>query len=214
VGKRIGLALANALLDQGYPVIGTYRSEQPGLRDLKARGAVLLHCDFYDQAQLDEVLEQLRTRYPRLRAVIHNASDWLPDNANYARAEIINKMMQVHACAPYQLNLALADALKAEGKADIIHLTDYVVQKGSRKHIAYAASKAALDNMTLSFASLLAPGVKVNSIAPALLLFNEGDSQAYQQKTLAKALIGREGGEQEVINTVLYLFNSDYVTGR
>ena len=50
--------------------------------------------------------------------------------------------------------------------SDIIHFTDYVVERGSDKHIAYAASKAALDNMTRSFARKLAPEVKVNSIAP------------------------------------------------
>lgn len=214
VGKRIGLALAHALLDSGYPVIGTFRSAYPSLDELRAKGAQLLPCDFYDQAQLEATIAQIRDAHPKLRAMIHNASDWLPDNAPLPPAEIHKRMMLVHASAPYQFNLALADALKAETKSDIIHITDYVTQKGSKKHIAYSASKAALENMTLSFAALLAPAVKVNSIAPALLLFNEGDSEDYQQKTLSKALIGKEGGEQEVIDAVLYLMNSDYVTGR
>ena len=52
--------------------------------------------------------------------------------------------------------------------SDIIHITDYVVERGSDKHIAYAASKAALDNMTRSFARKLAPEIKVNAIAPSL----------------------------------------------
>jgi dihydromonapterin reductase/dihydrofolate reductase len=48
-----------------------------------------------------------------------------------------------------------------------------VVERGSDKHIAYAASKAALDNMTRSFARKLAPEIKVNAIAPSLIMFNE-----------------------------------------
>lgn len=86
------------------------------------------------------------------------------------------------------MNLALAPLLETDeiGSRDIIHISDYVAQKGSKKHIAYAASKAALDNLTLSFAAKLAPGVKVNGIAPALMLFNEQDDSAYRQKALAK----------------------------
>lgn len=54
-------------------------------------------------------------------------------------------MMQIHVNAPYLLNHALQDLLRGHGHAagDIIHFTDYVVERGSDKHIAYAASKAA-----------------------------------------------------------------------
>ena len=126
----------------------------------------------------------------------------------------MQRMMDVHVTAPYRLNLALAPLLQAAGSADIIHLGDYVSGRGSKKHIAYAASKAAQDNLTLSFATLLAPEVKVNSIAPALVLFNEGDDDAYKEKALAKSLMRREGGLDEMLHQVDYLMNSTYVTGR
>ena len=86
--------------------------------------------------------------------------------------------------------------------------------RGSRKHIAYAASKAAQDNLTLSFAALLAPKVKVNSIAPALVLFNGTDDDAYREKVLKKGLLPREGGLDEFQRAVDYLLESQYVTGR
>ena len=89
-----------------------------------------------------------------------------------------------------------------------------MVEKGSDKHIAYAASKAALDNMTRSFARKLAPEVKVNAIAPALIIFNAGDDEAYRQQALAKSLMKVAPGESEVVNTVNYLLESRYVTGR
>ena len=103
-------------------------------------------------------------------------------------------MMAVHVAAPYRINLGLADLLKAGAPSDIVHLGDYVSGRGSKKHVAYAASKAAQDNLTLSFAAMLAPEVKVNSIAPALVLFNEHDDAAYREKTLRKSLMKREGG--------------------
>ena len=53
--------------------------------------------------------------------------------------------------------------MSGEQMADIIHISDYVAEKGS-KHIAYAAGKAALNNLTLSFSAMLAPKVKVNTV--------------------------------------------------
>jgi dihydromonapterin reductase/dihydrofolate reductase len=158
----------------------------------------------------------VQERYTALRAVIHNASDWLPDEGPLPAAEVLRRMLQVHVSAPYRLNLALAPLLQACGEqyADIIHIGDYVSSRGSSKHSAYAASKAAQDNLTLSFAARLAPKVKVNSIAPALLLFHENDGEAYRASALAKSLLQREGGLDELQRAVDYLLESRYVTGR
>jgi dihydromonapterin reductase/dihydrofolate reductase len=216
VGQRAGLHLARTFLQRGRPVIGTYRSERPSLADLATAGADLHRCDFNHGGDLERLIGAIREQYTGLRAVIHNASDWLPDDGELAPAEVMQRMMQVHVQAPYQLNLALAPLLQsAAGElTDIIHLGDYVSGRGSRRHMAYAASKAAQDNLTLSFAARLAPAVKVNSIAPALLLFNEGDEADYREKAVAKNLLRREGGLEELQRTVDYLMESRYVTGR
>ncbi|WP_198781047.1 dihydromonapterin reductase [Shewanella putrefaciens] len=219
VGKRIGYALAKHFLAQGQQVIGTYRSHYSSIDELQALGATLIQGDFYDNAQVQTLIEQL-SQYPKFRAIIHNASDWLADNSpSLAAHEVLQRMMQVHVSVPYQLNLALESQLRAGaegeiGASDVIHITDYVAEKGSAKHIAYAASKAALHNMTLSFAAKFAPEVKVNAIAPAMILFNQGDDAAYRQKTLAKAILPKEAGNQEIIALVEYLLDSRYVTGR
>ena len=68
--------------------------------------------------------------------------------------------------------------------------------------------------MTLSFAASFAPDIKVNSIAPALVLFNDSDDAECKAKAIKKALIGKEGGLQEVISSVDYLLSSSYITGR
>ena len=215
VGKRLGFELAKALLKDDYQIIGTYRTEYPSLADLKELGAELYQVDFYQQGQVDEFISQLSNKNNTIRAIVHNASDWSPDDsAHLSTSEIMHRMMTVHASIPYQMNLALQDKLRASGEADIIHVSDYVAEKGSKKHIAYAASKAAMNNMTLSFASMLAPEVKVNTISPALLKFNPQDGEAYKEKTLAKALLPREAGFDEVIEGVKMLLNSRFMTGR
>ncbi len=214
VGQRVGFHLARSFIERGQPVIGTYRSQRDSIDELAALGVQLHCCDFYDAAQVQALIDAVANNHSRLRAIIHNASDWLPDNADYPAEEILNRMMAVHVAAPYRINLGLANLLKAGAPSDIVHLGDYVSGRGSKKHIAYAASKAAQDNLTLSFAALLSPDVKVNSIAPALVLFNEDDDEEYREKTLRKSLMQREGGLDEMQHQVDYLLDSQYVTGR
>ncbi len=224
VGKRLGLALAKHFLARGVKVIGTYRTHYTVLDTLASQGADLYQVDFYRQSQVDEFIVKVNNKFSYLTAIIHNASDWLADNkykvsSLHSDAEIMAKMMTIHASVPYQVNLALQDLLKNKftldnKAADIIHISDYVAEKGSKKHIAYAASKTAINSLTLSFSALLAPQVKVNSISPALIKFNEHDDDAYKVKAFSKALLPREAGYDEVINTIDFILTSDFITGR
>ena len=215
-GRRIGLALAHHFLTQQQPVILSYRTHYPAIDVMQRAGAVCIQADFAHDDGINAFAEAVKSHCTSLRAIIHNASDWMAEKPGVPLSTVINRMMQIHVHAPYLLNHALQDLLRGHGHAagDIIHFTDYVVERGSDKHIAYAASKAALDNMTRSFARKLAPEVKVNAIAPAMILFNEHDDAEYRQQALNKSLMKIAPGEKEVIDLVDYLLTSCYVTGR
>ena len=216
VGRRAGFHIAKAFLLRGMPVIGTFRTRYGRLDELSELGAELHRCDFNERSDVESLIGRVTSGHQRLRGIIHNASDWMSDDTELPLNQAIETMMRVHANVPYELNHALAPLLEAcsDAHADIVHIGDYVSSRGSKKHIAYAASKAAQDNLTLSFAARLAPKVKVNSLAPALLMFNEDDDQAYRDTTLSKSLMHREGGLDELQHAVDYLFASRYVTGR
>ena len=187
-----------------------------GRRNGLLHNPALFQADFSTNdgvmAFADEVLKSTHG----LRAILHNASAWMAEKPGAPLTDVLACMMQIHVNTPYLLNHALERLLRGHGHAasDIIHFTDYVVERGSDKHIAYAASKAALDNMTRSFARKLAPEVKVNSIAPSLILFNEHDDAEYRQQALNKSLMKTAPGEKEVIDLVDYLLTSCFVTGR
>ena len=182
--QRLGLAAARVLHSDSTPVIVTYRKERPVLEELRQIGIETIQADFSDADEAKSLGIELCKRYDNLRAIIHNASEWMPESGAQSELFVMESMLKVHVLAPYLLNLECGELLhrygEQNGYADIIHMTDYVVSTGSKKHIAYAASKAALDNLTLSFASKLAPTVKVNSIAPALLMFNQHDDAQYR----------------------------------
>ncbi|MEH8020598.1 dihydromonapterin reductase [Rheinheimera metallidurans] len=221
--QRLGLHCALTLNQAGYRVIATYRSEKPGLSRLRQAGIECFQLDVTNSVALADFIRHIFTQTNELRALIHNASDWHADASSQnnpdldiaADSAIFDAMHAVHAKAPYILNRALAPLLAKSALAgDIIHLTDFVASVGSAKHMAYAASKAALTNLTLSFARALAPKVKVNAIAPALLMFNQHDDDAYKAKALNKSLLQIEPGASELSNTVLYLLQSRYLTGK
>ncbi|WP_372625951.1 dihydromonapterin reductase [Arsukibacterium sp.] len=225
-GQRVGLHCALALQQQGYQLVVSYRTATPGIAALQQADVHCVRADFNQLTDIATFIEAMAA-YPAIRAIIHNASSWQPDiplpqqnehsvlTQLQQDAAVFDHMHQIHAKVPYLLNRALLPKLlAAEDTADIIHLTDFVASVGSSKHQAYAASKAALENLTLSLARQLAPKVKVNAIAPALVMFNENDDEAYRIKALAKSLMAVEPGPDEVLQTVLYLLNSNYITGR
>lgn len=210
--QRIGLYCALRLLDAGQPVIASYRHEKPGVAQLRERGATCLQADFADQAGILAFIEQVQAHTDSLRAIIHNASDWVTENPGH-EAEAFRQLFSVHMLAPYLINLHCAYLLERSQPADIIHLSDDVARKGSANRIAYSASKAGLDNLTLSFAARFAPKIKVNAIAPALIQFNEGDDPEYRARALAKSALGIEPGPQVIYQSVRYLLDNPYVTG-
>ncbi|MBD3898564.1 dihydromonapterin reductase [Halomonas sp. ML-15] len=213
--QRLGRHCAERLLDDGHSVIISYRRERPELETLRERGVVTLAADFSSEAGILDFIARLRAATPSLRAIIHNASDWAPDSQEADAGATFERLFRVHMQAPYLINLQCRDLLDActEPQRDIVHITDYVVQKGSKKHAAYAATKAGLDNLTLSFAALYAPTIQVNAIAPALIMLNEGDDEAYAEKAKAKSAMQMIPGPGVVYQSLRYLLDNRYVTG-
>ena len=210
--QRVGLHCARRLLEAGQPVIVSYRSERPALDELRRLGALALPADFSDEAGILAFIELLHRHTDRLRAIVHNASDWLREEPGQ-EAQAFARMVSVHMLAPYLINLRCRELLERCELADIVHITDDVARRGSANRVAYCASKAGLENLTLSFAAQFAPRIKVNAIAPALVMFHAHDDAAYRAKTLAKSALGIEPGPEVIYQSLRYLLDNPYVTG-
>lgn len=211
-GQRVGLHCAERLLDAGQPVIISYRQDRDSIAQLRERGAIAVQADFSDETGILTFIEQIKTQCNGLRAIVHNASQWLAETPG-EEADAFRQLFSVHMLAPYLINLHCSDLLLQSTQADIVHVSDDVVRKGSANRPAYCASKAGLESLTLSFAARLAPRIKVNTIAPALLMFNAGDDDAYRTRTLTKSALGIEPGPEAFYQTLRYLLDNPYVTG-
>ncbi|MBU2255093.1 MAG: dihydromonapterin reductase [Gammaproteobacteria bacterium] len=210
--QRIGLYCAERLLDDGHSLIVTYRSERDGIAALRQRGALALQADFASEAGILAFIEQLKAHTDSLRAIVHNASDWLVETPGEVAAAF-QQLFSVHMLAPYLINLHCQPLLARSTLADIVHISDDVARKGSANRPAYCASKAGLESLTLSFAARFAPQIKVNGIAPALIMFNPDDDAEYRSKALNKSALGIEPGPQVIYQSLRYLLENPYVTG-
>ncbi|QKI90357.1 dihydromonapterin reductase [Thiomicrorhabdus xiamenensis] len=215
-GQRVGFYLAEQFLTQGrYPVVITYRKPRPEIDRLVERGAIVYQVDFCDQEQFQSWLENLRDDIESLRAIIHNASIWVTDAQIAERPELYDQLFKVHVETPYRINMALSGLLKntASGLKDIISLSDANCDLNRSDYIAYLSSKAALQNQMRVFASKFAPQIKVNDIAPGLLMFHADDSESYKQQRLQNQLLPIEPGPEVIWQSVQYLMNNPYITG-
>lgn len=209
-GQRVGLHCAKRLADDGYHVIITCRYLRSEWEAQPLPGIEVMLADFATVEGIERFIQALKVRAPKLRAIIHNASLWLNDEGG---ADAFQILFMLHMQAPMMINNACLALLDPACQTDIIHLTDDVARKGSAQHMAYCASKAGLENLTLSFAKRLAPKVKVNAIAPALIMFNDEDDPAYRERTLSKSALGIEPGPDVVYQSIRYLMDSSYITG-
>ncbi|WFF41906.1 dihydromonapterin reductase [Salinicola endophyticus] len=202
--QRLGLHCAERLLDDGHPVIVTYRREREAVAALRARGVLTLQADFATRAGTEDFIARFKAQVSSLRAVVHNASEWLADPGPEAAGETFERLFQVHMQAPYLINLAVRELLEAcqEPQRDIVHITDSVVRRGAAEQAAYAASKAGLESLTLSFAARFAPHIQVNAIAPGLVMLGEATHPNR-----------RVPGPGVIYQTLRYLLDNDYVTG-
>ncbi|MBO1923180.1 dihydromonapterin reductase [Thiomicrorhabdus sp. 6S3-12] len=215
-GQRVGFHLAEQFLAQGrYPVLITYRKPRPEIDQLVERGAIAYQVDFCDQESFRDWLENLRDEIGSLRAIIHNASIWVTDAQIAERSELYDQLFKVHVEAPYRINMTLSGLLEnaASGLKDIISLSDANCELNRSDYIAYLSSKAALQNQMRVFASKFAPQIKVNDIAPGLLMFHPDDSESYKQQRLQNQLIPIEPGPEVIWHTVQYLMHNPYITG-
>lgn len=211
-GQRIGLFLATYFVNKGYPVLFTYKTERPNVQNLIDKGAVGFKVDFTDERQINCFLEKIEKQVKSISLLIHNASIWIKDED--LGLDLYQEMVAVHQIAPYQITQALASRLKAADKlADVIAISDIKYKNGHQDFAAYLSTKAALKSMMDSFAKKYSPKIKVNTIAPGLVIFNDEDSEEYKKQRLQQMAIPVEPTEQVILDAVKFLIASPNSTG-
>src|SRR5262245_35439128 len=101
------------------------------------------------------------------------------------------------------------------GGGGVVNVTSIAAYNGSGSSMAYAASKGALETLTLSLARALAPTVRVNAVAPGLIATGFGGWTAVQWDAIGKQTpVGRLPPDDETAETIVFLATMAGVTGQ
>ena len=221
-GVRGGKALALALGTAGYDLeLCCHRSltatERVAERVRKlGRKATVRQVDLADGAAVDALTSDLRRRHRRLDLLVHNAGTFartpFPETTRTALAHAL----EVHVAAPFFLTQGLLPLLRAARAPSIVALGDIFGERPVVDFAAHCVSKAALHMLVRQLAVELAPKVRVNGIAPGVVLWpSEELGQGARDAALTRVPLAREGSPDDVARTVLFLAReAPFMTGQ
>jgi len=170
IGRAAVLALARA----GYDVAINYSRSDAAAKavadEARKRGvkALLARCDVADEAGVRAMLKAVEGEFGRLDALINNAGTtaaWKPKDLESVSLEDWDRVFAVNVRGLFQVTRAAVPLLRAS-KGCIVNTTSIVGLRPGPQPLPYAASKAAVVNLTQTLAYNLGPDIRVNAVAP------------------------------------------------
>lgn len=133
---------------------------------------LLLHLDVGDDADCNAFAAAALQRFGRIDALVNCAGTTrfiAHDDLAALTPEEFHRTYDVNTVGPYRMTRACAPALQASGRGSVVHISSIGGVIGRGSSMAYAASKGALNTLTLSLARALGPQIRVNAIAPGFV---------------------------------------------
>jgi NAD(P)-dependent dehydrogenase (short-subunit alcohol dehydrogenase family) len=206
--KRVGRAIAEALLADGWIVVAHVHKAD----DEAAAGAIKVAADLTDPNCAATIMAAC-PRPPRL--LVNNAARFAHDDLAAFSLEEFDAHMAVNVRAPALLTAAFA-AQPGPNPSDrlIVNILDSKLAAPNPDYLSYTLSKAALASLTeLSARALAGQGIRVNAIAPALMLLSPGQTEANFAAMHAHNALGRGTETGDVLKALRFLLDSPVVTG-
>src|ERR1043165_2253746 len=221
IGRAAVLALARA----GYDVCINYGSSEAAARETAkeaGKNSLLVKCDVSDEAAVRGMVQKVKDAFGRLDVLINNAgttASWKPKDLETLSLEEWDRVFAVNVRGLFQVTRACVPLLK-ESKGCVVNTASIVGLRPGPQRLPYAASKAAVVNLTKTLAWNLGPEIRVNAVAPGWM---EGDwmkrmlkdKYADLMEKRAKATpLSRVVTADDVAETMMSLIQSNrFVTG-
>ncbi len=220
-GRRIGRALAIELARQGYAIALHWHTAESDaletLRECRTAGAPFtasLRADLGVKAERDFPVELgARLLGGPLTLLVNNASRFRRDDYVGERENEAEGNLAVGLLAPFALTRAFAKQAPREEDCNVINLLDSDLSRPGRDFASYRLAKAGLAALTEDAALALAPGIRVNAIAPGPVLPSDNESAAHFERSRLQAPLRRHASLNEIVLTLLHILACPSMTG-
>jgi NAD(P)-dependent dehydrogenase (short-subunit alcohol dehydrogenase family) len=208
-GKRVGAAIAAALLADGWSVLAhVHHGEDP-----VPEGAARIVADLAEPDCAERIFAAAATM-PPVRLLVNNAARFAWDGFGEFSAQEFDAHMAVNVRAAALLIDRLA-AHHGDGEALVVNLLDSKLSAPNPDFLSYTLSKAALAALTEVSARALAPrSIRVNGIAPGLMLRSSGQSEENFDAMHVNNPLGRGVEPDDVVAALRYFVGATAVTGQ
>ncbi len=174
----IGSAAAKKLAERGCNVLINFTRSEAEAEETAAAcealgvQALLCRADVANDEDCRRMAAEAVERWGRIDILINSAGTTKRvkhEDLEGLSAEDFQRVYAVNAIGPFQMTRAVAPHMRAAGDGAVVNISAGAGFHGGGSSIAYAASKAALNAMTMSLARALAPEIRVNAICPGLV---------------------------------------------
>ncbi len=219
--RRIGAVVAKTLHQAGADVVIHYRNSSEAAKLLvaelnkeRANSAFTVQADLCLVETFDELIAEVISFTGRLDALINNASSFYPTKIGSVTEKQWDDLHCSNLKAPFFLSQAATSELKKR-QGCIINMVDIHGIRPLKGYPVYSSAKAGLIMLTQSLAKELAPEVRVNGVAPGIIMWPEDDANDESQaELLARTALKRQGSPENIAKAILFLIrDASYTTG-
>lgn len=221
-GARIGGGVAKELARRGCNVAVTYRASRSAadrtVRDAIKTGvrAMALSADLTKESEVRKTVTKVARSFGRIDILVHMASLYRKTPVKSLTEALWGDQLATDLGSAHRMARLVAPVMSRLPEGRMIFFADWVAASGRpryRDFLPYYVAKHAVIGLAEALALEYAPKILVNSIAPGPILKPDGLS-ARENAAVKKATpLGRWGGPAEIAKTVLFLVETDFITG-
>ena len=220
--KRIGARIARTLHAEEMNLVIHFNTSSDDanelcseLNSIRNDSAIAIGSNLTNQTEVESLITKVIETTGQLDVLINNASTFYPTPIEDITLDDWDNLMGTNLKAPLFLCKHAAPHIK-ESKGCIINMVDIHASKPLKNHTIYGSAKSGLVMLTRSLAKDFAPEVRVNCIAPGMILWPENEpSEEIKQKVIDQIPLKRSGEPNDIAHTVLFLIaHADYITGQ
>ncbi len=222
-GKRIGADVARALASRGADIALVFnrsRAEADAAAAAIAalgRRAFVLQADLADPVSCRRVIDTAASSLGRLDVLVNMASVYESKPLNDLKLEDWNRALEIDLRATHLCTHAAIPHMRHQRGGRVVNFTDWIVASGRPRYtgyVPYYVAKAGVVGLTEALAlELAADQILVNAVAPGPILAPSGTSDEERLAVERATPLGRWGGSAEISKAVLFLIETDFVTG-